>query len=787
MTDESMVTIEVDGQELKAKAGSMLIDVTDAAGIRIPRFCYHKKLSVAANCRMCLVEVEKVPKPLPACATPVTDGMKVRTQSDTARQAQRGTMEFLLINHPLDCPICDQGGECELQDVAMGYGGDVSRYVERKRVVADQDIGPLIATDMTRCIHCTRCVRFGAEIAGLRELGATGRGEHMRIGTYVEHSIGSELSGNVIDLCPVGALTSKPFRYTARAWEMVERDAIAPHDCVGSNLHLHVKGGKVMRVHPADNEAVNECWISDRDRFSYQGLYSEDRLQRPLIKKDGTWQEAEWADALEFAAEGLRQVTEVLPEHLGTLVSSNATLEELFLAQKLTRALGSPHIDHRLRQADFRGDDSAASLPWLGQAIAALESLDAALLIGSNPRKDQPLLGHRLRKAALKGAHVHFVNPLRLDINYEAGQIVSSPGGMVGNLAALAKALGAGGAGAAKRLIASAEPAKEVQRAAQQLKAAKNASVLLGNLALSHPDYAVLRELAATIAKAADVRLGYLPEAANSVGARLAGALPHGGPGLQGASAKGLDVQAMLSSRRKGYLLFGVEPAYDFWDPALTQKELEAADFVVALTSYRSPSLESCAQVMLPIAGYPETSGTFVNGEGTWQSFRGAVAPQGEARPGWKVLRVLGNRLSLEGFDYQSSEEIRDELRSLCAELTADNLLQGTDAEVQSKDGALTRIGEVPIYAADPLVRRASALQQSVDGISAGIWLNAKTADKTGLTGAEQASLVQDGSRITLPLRVDPGVPDNCARVPAGLTGTESLGGQFGEVTLEKA
>jgi NADH-quinone oxidoreductase subunit G len=716
--------------------------------------------------------------------------MKVRTQSAAAREAQQGTMEFLLINHPLDCPICDQGGECELQDVAMGYGGDLSRYVERKRVVVDQDIGPLIATDMTRCIHCTRCVRFGAEIAGVRELGAIGRGEHMRIGTYIEHSVSSELSGNVIDLCPVGALTSKPYRYTARAWEMIQRDAIAPHDCVGSNLHLHVKGNRVMRVHPAENEAVNECWISDRDRFSYQGLYSEDRLHKPLIRKDGNWQEAEWADALEFAAQGLRAVTAVLPEQLATLISPNATLEELYLAQKpqkVSSALVSPHIDLRLRQSDFSGDETAASLPWLGLTIAGLEALGAALLIGSTVRKDQPLLGHRLRKAALNGAHIHFVNPLRLDLNHEAGQMVSSPGGMVGNLAALAKALGVVGKGAAKKLIAAAEPGDAAQRLADKLKSAENAAVLLGNLALSHPDYAVLRDLAAAIAKASDARLGYLPEAANSVGARLAGALPHGGPGLEGAGSKGLDTRALLSSRRKGYLLFGIEPAYDFWDPTLTQKELEAADFVVALTGYRSPSLESCAHVLLPIAGYPETSGTFVNAEGNWQSFRGAVAPQGEARPGWKVLRVLGNRLDLEGFDYLSSEDIRNELQPLCGELTADNLLMGADAKVQGKDGALTRIGEVPIYAADALVRRASALQQTRDGSAAGIWLNAKTAEKTGLTGAEQASLVQDGNRVTLPLSVDPRVPDDCARVPAGVTGTESLGGQFGEVKLEKA
>jgi NADH-quinone oxidoreductase subunit G len=453
---EERVHIEIDGRPLQARRGAMIIEVADEAGIHIPRFCYHKKLSVAANCRMCLVEVERTPKPLPACATPVAEGMKIKTRSPLARDAQKSTMEFLLINHPLDCPICDQGGECELQDVAMGFGGDVSRFQERKRVVRDKDIGPLIATDMTRCIHCTRCVRFGAEVAGIRELGATGRGEHMEIGTYIEHSVDSELSGNVIDLCPVGALTSKPFRFSARAWEMLQRDTIAAHDCIGSNLHVHVRRNRIMRVVPRENEAVNETWISDRDRFSYQGLYGDDRLAAPLIKGSGGWQQTDWPTALSAAAAGLRRVlAERGAQQLGALASPSATLEELYLLQRLVRGLGSHNIDHRLRQGDFRDQDVAPLFPWLGQSIAALETLDAALVVGSHTRKEQPLANHRLRKAALRGSALMFVNPVAFEFNYPVAEaVVATPAGMLQALAAIAKALGGKTKGSLAKLLA---------------------------------------------------------------------------------------------------------------------------------------------------------------------------------------------------------------------------------------------------------------------------------------------------------------------------------------------
>jgi len=781
-----MVTIEVDGRELQAEAGSMLIEVTDAAGINIPRFCYHKKLSIAANCRMCLVEVENAPKPLPACATPITNGMKVHTRSPRALAAQKGTMEFLLINHPLDCPICDQGGECELQDVAMGYGRDVSRYVEGKRVVADKDIGPLIATDMTRCIHCTRCVRFGEEIAGIRELGATGRGEHMVIGTYVERSVDSELSGNVIDLCPVGALTSKPFRFHARAWELIQLEGVAPHDSVGSNLYLHVRGNQVMRVHPRDNESINECWISDRDRFSYAGLYCHDRLTAPMLKKSGEWQEISWEMALEMAAASLKEIGD--PQQLGMLCSPGSTLEELYLAQRLIRGLGGNNIDIRLRQGDFRLDGAEPKLPWLGLPIEQLDSLQAALLVGANPRKEQPILGHRLRKAAVAGAAISYITPFELELNYPAEQQVGSPLAMVQSLAGVAKALGVKGEGDLAALIKQAKADAFCKAIAKALKEAESGVVLLGNLATAHPDYAVLCGLAALVAEAGGAKLGFLPEAANSVGARLAGALPQLLPGAKAAESAGLDALQMLQQPRSGYLLLGIEPDSDCWNPGLAQQALQSADKVIALTGYRSASLEACADLLLPIAGFAETSGTYVNAAGTWQSFLGAVNPPGEARPAWKVLRVLGNLLDLDGFDYVSSEQIRDELAGVCGDVNPDNSVKASGTlELRSRCEGLMRIGDIPIYAQDALVRRASPLQRTHEADPAQIRINPAEAKRLGLETAESAVVKQEGNQVNLPLEIDDRVPDGCVWVSAALPGTEMLGGQFGEVTLEKA
>ncbi|MCB2261877.1 MAG: NADH-quinone oxidoreductase subunit NuoG [Candidatus Thiosymbion ectosymbiont of Robbea hypermnestra] len=794
MTDK--ITIEIDGRACEATPGETIIMVADREGIPIPRFCYHKKLSVASNCRMCLVEVEqggrRLPKPAHACGTPVAEGMRVLTRSPLTLEAQKGTMEFLLINHPLDCPICDQGGECELQDVAVGYGGDVSRYSERKRVVEDEDLGPLIATEMTRCIHCTRCVRFGAEIAGVRELGLTGRGEHARIGTYVAHTVAHELSGNIIDLCPVGALTSKPFRFTARSWELTQAEGIAPHDAVGSNLLFHIRDNRVMRVHPKDNEAVNETWLSDRDRFSYQGLNTDDRLLHPMVKRDGQWRTLEWQEALDRVAEGLKGFG---GEELGTLVSPTATLEEMYLLRKIVHGLGGNHIDARLRQRDFRGDATDASLPWLGVPIAELERQQGLLLIGTDIRQEQPLLAHRIRKAVLAGAQVALVNPLRLDLTFPNTQYVGSPARMLEDLGAIAKALGETGQGPLKDWIAAAEPGASHQETARQLKAAGEQGsglILLGALAAAHPDYSLLRVLAQLIAGATKATLGYLPTAANSLGAYLAGAVPHLEPGAQPSQAAGMSAAAMLEQPRRAYLLWGVEPGYDLGNPAQAMKALDQAERVVACVTHRDLILERTADILLPIAAFAETSGTFVNAGASWQSFRGAVAPPGAARPGWKLLRVLGNRLDLPGFDYISSTDVLTELQELCDGRESgnqpDNRPQGgLEAEPQdvAEDG-LVRIGNRPIYAGDALVRRAPALQGTPIAGRFGAFLCGSQASALGLTEGDPVEIRQNGLSVKTQVSLDERVPAGCVRIPAGVAGSETLGDQIGPVSITR-
>ena len=776
MSDEK-ITIEVDGQQLQAMPGQMLIEVTDAAGITVPRFCYHKHLSVAANCRMCLVEVEKAPKPLPACATPCSDGMKVYTRSPLARAAQKGTMEFLLINHPLDCPICDQGGECELQDVAMGFGGDVSRYSEGKRVVRDEDIGPLVATDMTRCIHCTRCVRFGGEIAGLRELGATGRGEHMRIGVFVEHSIASELSGNIIDLCPVGALTSKPFRFQARAWELIQRDGIAPHDGVGSNLHLHLRRNALLRVVPQENEALNQTWLSDRDRFSYTGLASEDRLTRPMLRRNGELQPVEWDEALQAAAKLLKETP---AGRLGALVSPSATLEELHLAARLVRGLGSDSIDHRLRQCDFRDDANDPPLPWLGRRIAQLADNDATLLVGSWLRKDQPLLNHRVRESWKKGGAVLSINPIDYDVNYELEvDVVCRPSEMVDELAGVAAALGADTAGL------SVEPDEAHRAAAEILKQAEQGSVLLGTAAMMHPDFALLRRLAANIAAAAGIDWGLVGFGANDTGAWLAGAVPHRRAG--GAAGEGANVEGILGEACDSVLLLGAEPDFDFADPRAARTAL-ANKGVVALAAWRSPALEAVADVLLPIGAFAETSGTLVNLEGGIQSFAGAMPPPGEARPAWKVLRVLGNLVDLEGFEQTDSTQVRDELLAEVGEVRPDNRLGGGAAPApRFRPAGIQRVGGVPMYSVDPLTRRAGPLQATPDAWDGRLRMNAALAGRLSLEDDAMARLSQDGAETTLPVRIDACVPDDCVWLPAGVPEAAELGCSFAEVSVEKA
>jgi len=786
MADDK-VTIEIDGQTVEARKGQMLIEVTDAHDVYVPRFCYHKKLAVAANCRMCLVEVEKAPKPLPACATPVMDGMVVRTKSKLAVEAQKGVMEFLLINHPLDCPICDQGGECELQDLAMGYGRDISRYQEKKRVVKDKNIGPLVQTDMTRCIHCTRCVRFGQEIAGLKELGATGRGEHMEIGTFIEKSMVSELSGNVIDLCPVGALTSKPFRYSARAWEMVQRPGIAPHDSLGSNLHFHVKVDRVKRVVPAENEDVNEVWLSDRDRFSYEGMYSQDRLSEPMIKVDGAWQEVDWDIAFRHAAKALRNVIDGDgPGSLGALAAATATTEELYLLQALVRGLGSGNIDHRLGRVDFSDQNNDPVYPWLGRSLRELEALDAALVIGGNPRKDQPLLNLRLRKAALRGGDVMFVNPLHYDINYRvAAQIVSRE--TARDLGGILKALQelAGAADATSGLLQDV-PVTEAQRdAARRLHQGEQAAVLVGNLAESLPDYAAVRYLAGQIADLAGATLGFPGAAANSAGACLAGALPHRGPGGSDAAPAGLDVRSMLEGELKAWILLNTEPELDCNDGALARRALQQARTVIAVTPYRTPAMEEYADILLPMAVYAENEGSYINLEGRRQAFTAVVPPPGEARPAWKILRVLATELGLENCNYDTVKAIAADLDARLAGISPDNRRNWTrPAGLPAANGAIRRITDTPLYAGDPLVRRAPALQQTGQGVDGSVHISPDLAHKLGLGEQGSLRLRQEETEVSLPFVIDEHVPADTVLLHTAHPDSAGLGARFGDVTV---
>lgn len=794
-----MVTIEIDGKPYQAEAGQMLIEITDANGIKIPRFCYHKKLSVAASCRMCLVEVERAPKPMPACATPVMEGMKAWTRSDKALMAQKSVMEFLLINHPLDCPICDQGGECELQDNAIGYGDCASQYQEEKRVVFDKNLGPLIATEMTRCIHCTRCVRFSQEISGIQEMGTPGRGEHTQIGTYIEKNISSELSGNMIDICPVGALTSKPFRYSARAWELQQRDTIAPHDSVGSNIHLHIRRNQVMRVAPKENDAINEVWISDRDRFSYEGLNAEDRLTKPMIKKDGIWQSTDWDRALTFAFEGLQKVKEANgSESIGALASPTATIEELYLLQKLMRGIGTENIDHRLHQTDFSDQIQAPLFPYLGQAIADLETSEATLVIGSHIRKEQPLLNHRLRKSTLKGGKVMLLNSIDYEFNYPiaAKIITTTPAAWIEELAGIAKALLNNKQGSLipqemEKLLANISVNEQQTAIAELLSNDNKATVLLGNLATAHPQFSTVRALAATIAKLSNATFGYMGEANNTSGAWLAGVVPHrraAGAAIETAIERiGLNAEAMLTQGLKSYVLLGLEPELDSSQGATALTNLKKADFVVSLSAYRTPAIDDYADVILPIALFPETSGTYVNSEGKWQSFSGAITPPGEARPAWKILRVLGNLFDVGGFYYTASDQVRDELREKITEEMPNNETAWQIPSNLKSDTpkGLQLITELPIYSVDSLVRRASSLQKTADAkIATGIHINTKVATDLGFTDANQIQIKQNQTQITLPIVIDERVPNEAVLIYAGQAANVALAAWHGEIEL---
>jgi len=698
-----MVEIELDGQKVEVPPGSMVMHAAEKAGTYIPHFCYHKKLSIAANCRMCLVDVEKAPKPMPACATPVTAGMVVRTKSDKAIKAQQSVMEFLLINHPLDCPICDQGGECQLQDLAVGYGASKSRYEEEKRVVFHKDVGPLVSMEeMSRCIHCTRCVRFGQEIAGVMELGMSHRGEHAEIETFVGQSVDSELSGNMIDICPVGALTSKPFRYQARTWELSRRKSVSPHDATGANLIVQVKNHRVMRVVPLENDAVNECWIADRDRYSYEALNGEDRLTQPMLKQGGEWKTVDWQTALEYVANGLKQVkADHGANSIGLLASPHSTVEELALAGALVRGLGSENIDSRLRAADFSNVGANGTARWLGRSLASLSTVQRVLVVGSNLRKDQPLMAQRLRQAVRQGAQLSALVAQPMDWAMRVHQSVVAPSAdwvmaLAGVAAAVAEAQGVAA-------LVSATPTETDRAIAKSLLGGEHKAILLGNAAAHHEKASSLLALAQWIGEHTSATVGYLGEAANSVGAQLVRAVP--GQGGQNASQ-------MLRGGLKAAVLLGVEPGLD---SAAGGQGLVGAEMVVTLSAFKTNM--DVSDVLLPIAPFTETSGSFVNTEGRLQSFHAVVRPLGEARPAWKVLRVLGNLLGLGGFDADSSQAV------LAAALPGVRVGEVVDSACLSNavsvnidtQRATLEPCVAPIYQLDGLVRRASSLQLTAD------------------------------------------------------------------------
>lgn len=775
-----MVELTIDGKIVEVPEGSVVMQAAHKLGLYVPHFCYHKKLSIAANCRMCLVEVEKAPKAMPACATPVTQGMVVHTSSSKAIAAQKSVMEFLLINHPLDCPVCDQGGECQLQDLAVGYGNSESRYKEEKRVVFHKPMGPLIsAEEMQRCIHCTRCVRFGQEISGVMELGMVNRGEHSEITTFVGRAVESELSGNMIDICPVGALTSKPFRFDARTWELARRRSVSPHDSLGANLVVQLKDNRVQRVVPFENEAVNECWISDRDRFSYTGLYTEDRLASPMVRDaNGGWREASWADALQAVVKGITQVSEKHgPQQIGAIGSSTATVEELALLARLVRSLGSGNVDFRLRQTDPAFDDTVVGVPWLGMDVAELNTLDRVLVVGSALRAEHPLLAQRLRQASKQGTQVSFVGSLAEDPLFSVtARLNAAPAAMPEALAQVLVALLQQAQRSVPESLSQVKVDDAARRIAQSLASGEKTAILIGNMAVASPYASTVLANAQAIAREAGATIGFLTAGANTVGGYLAGAVPDKGA---------LTAEQMLAQGLKACIVLHAEPALDSDHGARAVQTLKAAEFSVALTSYFSAASE-WASVMLPIAPFTETSGTFINTEGRAQSFKGTSVPYGDTRPAWKVLRVLGNLLQLQGFDEETSEAVRDAVLTGDIRERLSNEIQGLVRLPAQREG-LQRVGDVPIYRTDALVRRAEPLQQTRASRAPRAGMNAATLSSLALVEGASVKVRSNDGEVVLTAELDATVPDGAVRVSTAFAETLPLGSAFGQLSVEQA
>ena len=771
-----MVEIELDGKLVEVPQGSMVMHAANKLDTYIPHFCYHKKLSIAANCRMCLVEVEKAPKPLPACATPVTQGMKVFTHSAKAVEAQRSVMEFLLINHPLDCPICDQGGECQLQDLAVGYGKSNSRYEEEKRVVFHKNVGPLISMqEMTRCIHCTRCVRFGQEVAGVMELGMVNRGEHSEITTFAGQTIDSELSGNMIDICPVGALTSKPFRYAARTWELGRKRSVSPHDSLGANTTIQTKSNKVMRIVALENDAINECWISDRDRFAYEGLNSADRITTPMVKQGGQWLETDWQSAMDYVAHSLKTISaESGPEAVAALAHPISSTEELYLLQKMIRGLGSNQVETRLRQTDVKG---SAFAPWLGMPISKLSELDRVLVIGSFLRKEQPLIAARLRTAAKRGLQVLRIDAGGDDWLIPNTGIAATPSAWINALSevalAVAKAKSVSAPAGTPNLAVSAT----AQKIADSLLSGTSTSVLLGSTAIAHPQASDLHLLAQFIAEQTGAALGFLPVGGNAVGASL-------------INANGVGVESILSGDRRAVILMNIEPDADLPNPTQARAALSKANTVIALSAYKSADLLEVADVILPICTFTETVSTFVNAEGRAQTIQPAVKPLGDSRPAWKVLRVLGGLLNLDGFLYNMPEEVLGEAlgENYCTKLSNQSTATSLSNGNVTPSAGLERLSDVGIYAGDQIVRRSSALQLTRDAKHGNqVGLGQVLFNELGLKEGDAVRVTQGSQSVDLPATLEANLAKGAVRISAGTMASAQLGSMFGPVTVGKA
>ncbi|RTK94486.1 MAG: NADH-quinone oxidoreductase subunit G [Neisseriaceae bacterium] len=783
-----MIEFELDGKTVKGEPGASVLEVALQEGKYIPHFCYHKKLSIAANCRMCLVEVEKARGPVPACATPITEGMKVHTCSKLAVEAQKGVMEFLLINHPLDCPICDQGGECQLQDLAVGYGRGSSRFEEEKRAVVDKDLGPLVKTTMTRCIHCSRCVRFTDEIAGYQELGMSYRNNHVEVMPFIGKTVNSEISGNIIDICPVGALTSKPFRDTARSWELSRRKSVSPHDGLGSNIQVHIdKYHKVVRVLPLDNEKINECWISDRDRFSYEGLYHAERATDPMIKQNNEWVKVDWETAIEYAAKSINGVKiDHGNDAIATLASASSTTEELYLLQKLMRALGVSNIDYRLNQQDFALDGSQNGVQYLGCSIDELVNKKSLLLVGSVIREEQPVLAAKIRRAVKShDMHLHSINVVKDELLTDVKtQVTVDPRNIAFVLAKILKSVVAKSNQSTDVDLSKVQTCAHSEQIAQCLLENKG-HIALGRVVVGLSDFSNVVKLANEISRLTQGSFGFISSLANEVGAQLVGFVPHK-TAFNGSGARGMNVSQMLNSAARAYVLLNTELEHDVYSSQQALATLSKADTVVVMSAYVNENMLQYADVILPVTTYTETAGSYVNMDGTWQKFNGVTKPYANSKPAWKVIRVLANRLAIDGFEQNSIEDVRNELSNLTdiSKYLNNSVSSAKIDGINQANDEFVRFGIYPIYQADSIVRRAKSLQETVLANLPTLAMSGNSAKKIGANDGAEVIVSQTHARKAFKLAICDDIADNVVLL-ARNNDTVGFAGNFDAISIE--